>query len=160
MSIDQIRQLNMNDHFFALLLQCFLSGYGRPCHIRTALMSLPILMYSESRKKLVKANVTSRLETIFSSMQEIYGSQLSGRERFAGFKERYDLLLPYGKRALIILCSEKKTILDRKEIILLKNKDFKLYKGEVREWLRCAYYLGRICSKSSYDHLAYYLGVE
>lgn len=160
MSIDQIRKLNMNDHFFALLLQSFLSGYGRPCHIKIALMSLPILMYSESRKKLVKANVTSRIETIFASMQEVHGNKLSGRERFAGFKERYDLLLPHGKRALIILYSEKKVILANSEVALLQNKDYKLHNGEVKEWLRCAYYLGLICSKSSYDHLAYYLGVE
>ena len=71
MSINQIKKLSMNEHYYALLLQCFLSGYGSSCHIKKALMSLPILTYSESRERLKTAKTTSRVDTIFSEKQEI-----------------------------------------------------------------------------------------
>ena len=57
---------------------------------------------------------------------------------------------------------------DENEAVLLQamsveeniTSDYKAYTGEVREWLRCAFYLGMLFSKTTYDHLAYYLGVE
>ena len=150
----------MNEHFFALLLQCFLTGYGCPCYIKIAFMSLPILTYSESREKLKTARTTSRVDTIFSEKQEIRGNEISGRERLSGFAQRYDMLLPYGKKAIIILCSENKATIVNGKISLVKEIQYKAYSGEVREWLRCAFYLGKIFSKTTYDHLAYYLGVE
>lgn len=160
MSISQIKKLSMNEHYYALLLQCFLTGYGHPCHIKEALMSLPILMYSESREKLKTARKTSRIDTIFSEKQEVQGNDISGRERLSGFTQRYDMLLPYGKKAIIILSSEGKAIVTSRKISLLRDADYKAYRGEVREWLRSAFYLGAIFSKTTYDHLAYYLGVE
>lgn len=160
MSISQIKKLSMNEHYYALLLQSFLTGYGRPCHIKIAFMALPILMSSKSREKLKTARKTSRIDTIFSEKQEICGNDISGRERLSGFVQRYNLLLPYGKKAMIILSSEKKARVTGKEISLLKDVDYKAYSGEVRDWLRCAFYLGTILSKATYDHLAYYLGVE
>lgn len=150
----------MNEHYYALLLQCFLTGYGRPCSIKIAFMSLPILMYSESREKLKVARKTSRIDTIFSKKQAIQGEDISGKERLTGFTQRYDMLLPYEKKAIIILSSEGKVTLTGQEIILLKDKNYQAYSGEVKEWLRSAFYLGVIFSKTIYDHLAYYLGVE
>lgn len=123
-------------------------------------MALPILMYSESREKLVTANKSSRIDTIFNAKQEILGTDISGRERLSGFVQRYDMLLPYCKKALIILSSEGKASFTGKEICLTQKIDYKKYSGEVKEWLRCAYYLGIIFSKTTFDHLAYYLGVE
>lgn len=160
MSINQIKKLSMNEHYYALLLQCFLSGYGSSCHIKKALMSLPILTYSESRERLKTAKTTSRVNTIFSEKQEVRGNEISGRERLTGFAQRYNILLPYGKKAIIILSSEGKATVVGCEINLLKETTYKAYNGEVREWLRCAFYLGKILSKTTYDHLAYYLGVE
>lgn len=150
----------MNEHYYALILQSFLTGYERPCQLKIVFMSLPILMYSESREKLKKANKASRIDTIFSGKQEVQGMQISGRERFAGFVERYNMLLPYCKKAVIILSSEGKVNVVNNEISLQKQLDYKAYNGEVQEWLRCAYYLGKIYSKTTYDHLAYFLGVE
>ena len=114
MSISQIKRLSMNEHYYALLLQCFLSGYGGPCPIKMAFMSLPILMYSESREKLKTARKTSRIETIFSEKQVVQGTDISGRERLSGFAQRYDMLLPYEKKAIIILSSEGKEKVDCK----------------------------------------------
>ncbi len=150
----------MNEHYYALLLQCFLTGYGRPCPIKIALMSLPILMYSESREKLKVARKTSRIDTIFSEKQVVQGEDISGKERLSGFTQRYDILLPYEKKAIIILSSERKVTVTRQEIILLKDEKYQVYSGEVKEWLRSAFYLGVIFSKTTYDDLAYYLGVE
>lgn len=160
MSISQIKRLSMNEHYYALLLQCFLTGYGRPCPIKIALMSLPILMYSESREKLKVARKTSRIDTIFSEKQVVQGEDISGKERLSGFTQRYDILLPYEKKAIIILSSERKVTVTRQEIILLKDEKYQVYSGEVKEWLRSAFYLGVIFSKTTYDDLAYYLGVE
>ena len=150
----------MNEHYYTLLLQCFLTGYGRPCPIKIALMSLPILMYSESREKLKVARKTSRIDTIFSEKQVVQGEDISGKERLSGFTQRYDILLPYEKKAIIILSSERKVTVTRQEIILLKDEKYQVYSGEVKEWLRSAFYLGVIFSKTTYDDLAYYLGVE
>ena len=162
MSISQIKRLSTNEHYYALLLQCFLTGYGRPCPIKIAFMSLPILMYTETREKLKAARKTSRIDTIFSEKQVIQGEDISGNERLSGFTQRYNILLPYEKKAIIILSSEGKVTITRQEIILLKNEDYHdhVYSGEVKEWLRSAFYLGVIFSKTTYDHLAYYLGVE
>lgn len=160
MSIRNIQRLSMNEHYFALVLQCFLTGYGRPCHLKMVFMSLPILMYSESRKKLKKANKASRIDTIFSSKQNVLGTDISGREQFSGFVQRYDMLLAYCKKAVIILSSEGKATVTVQEVSLLEPVDYKAYSGEVREWLRCAFYLGVIFSKTTYDNLVFYLGVE
>lgn len=70
------------------------------------------------------------------------------------------MLLPYEKKAIIILSSEGKMKITGQEIVLIKNEDYKMYSGEVKEWLRSAHYLGVIFSQTTYDHLAYYLGVE
>lgn len=160
MSISQIKKLSMNEHYYALLLQCFLTGYSRPCHLKIAFMSLPILLSSKSREKLKTAKKTSRIDTIFSEKQELFGNDISGRERLSGFAERYNSILSYSKKAIIILSSEKKAVVTGKEISLLKGVDYNAYSGDVKDELRCAFYLGTILSKTTYDHLAYYLGVE
>lgn len=56
MSINNIKKLSMNPHFYSLLMQSFLSGYEKPCEIKLPFMAIPILLYAESREKLVNAN--------------------------------------------------------------------------------------------------------
>ena len=60
MSINNIKKLSMNSHFYSLLMQGFLSGYKKPCEIKLPFMAIPILLYAESREHLVKANKKSR----------------------------------------------------------------------------------------------------
>ena len=55
----------MNPHFYSLLMQSFLSGYEKPCEIKLPFMAIPILLYAESREKLVNANRRSRIDTLF-----------------------------------------------------------------------------------------------
>ena len=55
----------MNPHFYALLMQGFLSGYEKPCEIKLPFMAIPILLYAESREKLVNANKRSRIDSLF-----------------------------------------------------------------------------------------------
>ena len=57
----------MNSHFYALLFRGFLSGYNKPCEIRTLFMALPILLYSDSREKLISANKRSSMESLFNN---------------------------------------------------------------------------------------------
>lgn len=71
MSINNIKKLSMNPHFYSLLMQSFLSGYEKPCEIKLPFMAIPILLYAESREKLVNANRRSRIDTLFQSPQII-----------------------------------------------------------------------------------------
>ena len=151
----------MNPHFYSLLIQSFLSGYEKPCEIKLPFMALPILLYSESRDKLVNASVRSRIDTLFQSPQIIEENVISGKTRLSGYLDRYNSVKSFCKQAIIILSSEDKIVINEHKIILLQKIDYKIYKNTmVREWLKCAFYLGVVFSKTTEDHLSYYLGVN
>lgn len=160
MSISNIKRLSINPHFYSLLIQSFLSGYEKPCEIKLPFMAIPILLYAESREKLVTANKKSRIDTLFQSPQTVEESKISGKTRLSGYVNRYNSLKPYCKEALIILSSEKKMVIDKHKIILIKKIDYKDFDGSIRDWAKCAFYLGIVFSKSTEDHLSYFLGVE
>lgn len=160
MSITNIKKLSMNPHFFALLIQGFLSGYDKPCKIKLPVMAIPILLYKESREKLVKANKKSRIDSLFQSPQIVGENSISGRTRLAGYIDRYNSLKTYSKEALIILSSEKKIFLHDNEIVLIEAIDYKNYEGTMKDWVRCAYYLGIVFAKTTEDHVSFFLGVD
>ena len=160
MSIDYIKSLSMNPHFYSLLMQGFLSGYEKPCEIRLPFMAIPILLYAESREKLVNANKRSRIDTLFQSPQTINESKISGKTRLSGYLDRYNSLKQYCKEAIIILSSEKKIALEKHKIFLLQKIDYKGFEGDIREWIKCAFYLGVVFSKTTEDHLSFFLGVD
>ena len=146
----------MNPHFYSLLIQIFLSGYEKPCEIKLPFMAIPILLYAESREKLVTANKRSRIETLFQSPQTVKESKISGKTRLSGYVNRYNSLKPYCKEALIIISSEKKIVIDKHKIILIKKVDYKDFDESIRDWAKCAFYLGVVFSKSTEDHLSYF----
>lgn len=161
MSMNNIKILSMNPHFYALLIQGFLTGYEKPCEIKLPFMALPILLYAESREKLVNANIRSRIDTLFQSPQIIEESKISGKTRLSGYLDRYNSLKPFCKEALIILSSEDKLIIREHKIRLTQKVDYKKFQNTmVRDWLKCAFYLGVVFSKTTEDHLSYYLGVD
>lgn len=160
MSIVNIKKLSMNTHFYSLLIQGFLTGYGKPCKMKLVFMALPILLYAESREKLVVANKRSRVDTLFQSSQIVGESEISGRTRLAGYLDRYNSLKPYCKEALIIMFSEGKMIVDNHKILIMKEIQYKNFKGTVKEWVRAAFYLGVVFSKATEEHLSYFLGVD
>lgn len=160
MSITNIKKLSMNTHFYSLLIQGFLSGYDKPCEMKLPFMALPILLYVESREKLVTANKRSRIDTLFQSSQIIEESKISGKTRLSGYVERYNSLKPYCKEALIILSSEDKIVFNNHKIRLIKKIEYKNFEGTIRDWIKCAFYLGVVFSKTTEDHLSYYLGVD
>ena len=160
MSINKIKTLTMNPHFYSLLMQSFLSGYEKPCEIKLACMAIPILLYVESREKLVNANKRSRIDTLFQSPQIIEDSKISGKIRLSGFLDRYNSFKPFCKETIIILSSEEKIALINRKIVLIKKIDYKDFEGNIREWIRCAFYLGVVFSQSTEDHLSFFLGVE
>lgn len=88
MSMSKIKKLSLNPHFYSLLIRGFLSGYEKPCELRLPFMALPILMYAESREKLVTANTRSRVDTLFQSPQIIENSKISGKTRLSGYVDR------------------------------------------------------------------------
>ncbi len=150
----------MNPHFYSLLIQSFLSGYEKPCEIKLAFMSIPILLYAESREKLVTANKRSRVDTLFQSPQIVEENKISGKTRLSGYVDRYNSLKPYCKKALIILSSENKMVIDNHRIILTQNINYKNFEETIKYWLKCAFNLGVVFSKTSEDHLSYFLGVD
>lgn len=151
----------MNPHFYSLLMQSFLSGYERPCEIKLPFMAIPILLYAESREKLVNANKRSRIDTLFQSPQTINDeSKISGKTRLSGYVDRYNLLKHYCKEAIIILSSEEKIVLKNHKIFLIKRISYKNFEGNIREWVKCAFYLGVVFSKATEDHLSFFLGVD
>ena len=160
MSINYIKRLSMNPHFYSLLIQSFLSGYEKPCEIKLPFMAIPILLYSESREKLVNANIKSRMDTLFQSPQIINEYKISGKKRLSGYVDRYNFLKQPCKEAIIILFSEKKISFKDHKIFLIKKIDYKSFKGNIRKWLKCAFYLGIVFSKTTEDHLSFFLGVD
>lgn len=160
MSINYIKRLSMNPHFYSLLMQSFLSGYEKPCEIKLPFMAIPILLYAESREKLVNANKRSRIDTLFQSPQTINENKISGKTRLSGYVDRYNSLKPYCKEAIIILSSEKKIAIEKHKIFLLQKIDYKGFEGDIREWIKCAFYLGVVFSKATEDHLSFFLGVD
>lgn len=150
----------MNPHFYSLLIQSFLSGYEKPCEIKLTFMAIPILLYAESREKLINANKRSRIDTLFQSSQTIGENKISGKTRLSGYVDRYNLLKQYCKEAIIILSSEKKIVLKDHKIFLIQKIDYKNFNGNIREWIRCAFYLGVVFSKTTEDHLCFFLGVD
>ena len=150
----------MNPHFYSLLMQSFLSGYEKPCEIKLTFMAIPILLYAESREKLINANKRSRIDTLFQSSQTIRENKISGKTRLSGYVDRYNLLKQYCKEAIIILSSEKKIVLKDHKIFLIQKIDYKNFNGNIREWIRCAFYLGVVFSKATEDHLCFFLGVD
>lgn len=150
----------MNPHFYSLLMQSFLSGYEKPCEIKLTFMAIPILLYAESREKLINANKRSRIDTLFQSSQTIGENKISGKTRLSGYVDRYNLLKQYCKEAIIILSSEKKIVLKDHKIFLIQKVDYKNFNGNIREWIRCAFYLGVVFSKTTEDHLCFFLGVD
>ncbi len=160
MSINNIKCLSSNPHFSALLIQGFLSGYGRECDLCISFLVLPILFYLESREKLKTANKFSRLDTLFGDKQRIDNVQVSGKTRLAGFFSRYNLLEYQSKSSVIILSSEEKINLKRGKIFLIEKIDYAKYSGCIKEWLRCAHYLGIILSQYTNKEILQFLGVE
>ena len=146
MNIKNIKTLTMNPHFYSILLQSFLTGYNKPCDLKTAFIALTILFNAESRDKLNKSNKKSRIGTLFGDDVNFY--------------YKYNYLQPYFKKAFIILCSEEKASFVSNEIILKKGIDYKKYNDEVRDWLKCSFYLGVIFDKENRNHLFSYIGVK
>ncbi|MCC8161213.1 MAG: DUF6521 family protein [Oscillospiraceae bacterium] len=150
----------MNPHFYSLLIQGFLSGYEKPCEIKLAFMAIPILLYAESREKLVTANKRSRIDTLFQSSQIIEEAKISGRTRLSGYVDRYNSLKTYCKEAIIILSSEDKIVIDNHKIVLIQEVNYKNFEGTIRDWIKCAFYLGIVFSKTTEDQLSFFLGVD
>ena len=161
MSIEHIQKLSMNPHFYGILLQGFLSGYNKPCDVRSVFMALPILLYSESRKKLLSANNRSKMETLFNSPEVLSENlNVSGKVRLSGYIQRFEELKISCKKALVILYSDKKIALNNYKIVLLESISYLNYSGTIKEWIRASYYLGIVFAKTSEDHLNYFLGVD
>lgn len=161
MSIENIETLSLNPHFFKHLIICFLSGYGKPCDLKLVFMVLPILLYAPSREKLASAISTSRLESLFRAQVEVNdNTKLSGKTRLSGFLSRYDMLQSATKQTIIILHNEKLISIHDRYISADKVVLYKNYNKSISTWMKSAYYLGVVFSKSTEDHISFFLGVE
>lgn len=160
MSIKKIQTLSVNPHFVGRVIQCFLTGYGKPCELNVVFFVAPIIFYKHSRDKLATANVKSKMETIFEdAMVTEGGVKLSGRARLAGFLERYEVLKECTKKAIIILSSERR-IAWHGTIELVEELHYSEFDGEMKKWMKSSYYLGKIFAKATEVQINYYLGIE
>ena len=152
MSIESIRALSMNPHFMARLIQAFLCGYGDACNVQKIFLAMPILYHEPARQKLFTAKSSSRIESLYS-----------GKKPLAGFEERYKILLPYVKHAIIVGCNEKVISLNSdnqlRYVSKLDYKDRSL-KQSISQWIRAAYYLGMTFKKATPEQLSHILEVE
>ena len=112
------------------------------------------------QEKLVNANRRSRIDTLFQSPQIIDERKISGKTRLSGYVDRYNSLKPYCKEAIIILSSEGKIAFNNHKIVLIKKIDYKDFEGAIKDWIKCAFYLGVVFSKTTEDHLSFFLGVD
>lgn len=161
MSLKNIKILSINSCFIALLIQNFLSGYKTSCSLKKIFMAIPIIFSESSRKKLVKAKNTSKISSLFLKEKNIYEIKLSGNSFSSGYLERYNYLMPYCKKALIILINEEKIKIDNNgEIFINYTDSYKNYEKEMKEITRAAFYLGVIFSETSNEELSYFLGVD
>ena len=62
--------------------------------------------------------------------------------------------------AIIILFSEGKIAFNNHKIVLIKKIDYKDFEGAIKDWIKCAFYLGVVFSKTTEDHLSFFLGVD
>ena len=50
--------------------------------------------------------------------------------------------------------------MNQNKIVIVETKKYSNYKGNVREWLKAAHYLGVIFSKTNEEYINYFLGVD
>ena len=151
MSIKHIQTLVNDPHFSSMLLQSFLTGYGKDCDLQIAMLTLPLLYNGEIRKKLLTANKNSSPQTLFLYAQ--HGKELSGQSKLAGFWNKFDILETLIKQSIIVLYSEKKIEIDVNKIKLLKTLGYKEFSNNVQDWLRASHYLGVILKKATTEDL-------
>ena len=56
--------------------------------------------------------------------------------------------------------SEGKIAFNNHKIVLIKKIDYKDFEGAIKDWIKCAFYLGVVFSKTTEDHLSFFLGVD
>lgn len=160
MSIKSISTLSTNPHFYAFLIQCFLTGYNKPCSIGMIYLALPVLLSSEAREKFLKANSKSTLDTVFEAKSIPGKGRLSGKSRLANYSQLYEMLrIPCGK-AIVILSSEEKITVKEGYAYLNQVRNYKAINDSTKKWARIAHYLGVVFSKSSRTDIFFYLGAE
>lgn len=144
------------------IIQHFLDGYNSPVDFDIMFYILPIILYEDSREKLVKANNRCRLDTLFGK-KDIFandiGCKLSGKVKMSGFLNRYEELKELTGQAIIVLYNEGKIVIDKK-VKLIERDNYRNYDGRFKEFLRASYYLGVIFSKTSLEYINDFLGVK
>lgn len=162
MSIEYLRMLSLNPHLMGKLIQNFLEGYSKPADLLLVFYVLPIILYKDSRNKLSNANSRSSLESLFQN-RDVYDNnenlRLSSKVNLAGFVDRFDELKNCTKQAIITLTNENKIKLGSKVSLLVTDR-YDNYKGNIRTFLKAAYYLGVIFSKTTKEYLDSFLGVK
>lgn len=163
MSVEALGTLSLNPFLMQGIIQNFLQGYGGEAEFDIVFYVLPIILYKESRDKLITANNRSRIDTLFGDKEKLtYNSKkkISSMVRLAGFVERFNELQELTRQTIIVLYNEGKVRLGEK-IFLIHNYKYTNYKGNVenKSTLKAAYYLGVVFSNTSKQFLDDFLGV-
>ena len=102
------------------------------------------------------------MESLFNKPKKIKNNKtVSGKSDLAGYIKRFEDIKGLSKKAIIILYSQNNICLEGNKIFLTSDSINHLrYKGEIRNWIRAAYYLGIIFAKTNEEHINYFLGVD
>ena len=92
-------------------------------------------------------------------MNELRNYMLANKDALVA-DTKDSIFLGVDKEAIIILSSEGKIAFNNHKIVLIKKIDYKDFEGAIKDWIKCAFYLGVVFSKTTEDHLSFFLGVD
>jgi len=151
MSLKHIKTLSLNPFFMSKIIKCFLTGYEKNVDLKTLFYVLPIILYKPSRDRLANAKSNS-------SVYSLFGEDVLKRSSLAGFIDRYNELKSVTGEAIIILVNESKIQINN-EVSLLHPLSYNVNNKCLQEYLRPAFYLGKVLSGVNIIEFKKYIGV-
>ena len=114
---------------------------------------------SKIREFIATSKADKNTRNLLQYLNEIT-KDIKGKKYGLVFEEHREAIDEKLDTHIPVLVEEKKLAIEGKNLVLLQELDYKKFKGIVKEWMKCAFYLGVIFSKSTVDHLSYFLGIE
>lgn len=161
--VDHIQNISYNPFFSSKLLHSFCKGYSyadvsnshnQEVPISLLQLVLPFIYYGESKDPLLKINAKSSLRSTFINDLDRSMALVGLQERILFFKKLTNL-------SIIVAVNENRIYIDRNKVIATTFKiDYREVQNKhIKDNLRAAYYLGRMCGKMSEVDIFRLLGV-
>lgn len=160
MNMQHIETLMYNPFYLSKVIQSFLTGYEKDLDFKTTFYVLPIVMYRESRNRLLHANSRSTLYSIFSKdvKFEEYNSKINSKFSLSQVTKMFNEYIEITKQSIIILENQKKIKIYSK-IVLVEKFHYTNTPNSIKEYFRSAYYLGQILSDINLEEFENFLEI-